>query len=246
MSIPNYGHSVRIKMRSSKTHLENLLAIRKWASSTLSQNVPNYAMVSSTITTGSYGVTTSTPTFPMGNKVSVPVPSEQTMNVSMDLDGLFECLASSLDIFAQIVNLTYFNPPRDEGSVSFDYIIGALQGSNTTRNEPITRHLANMKLAKWYAEMKPFRRTETHRRVLDFKISYAPASFEPLRDFDTSYDIKAILISDNPLSTGRPTYVKKRKISAFCTRLLRNELKGLDKGFEILEIRIRTSGRVPI
>lgn len=231
LDIPHHCSSVTVKLQMAKTHLENLLAIKTWASPINMPISPFYATSGQTISTGGSAIP--------------PLPT-QTTNLSIDLDGFFENIVSALDIFAHVVNLAYFSPPKKADSVSFDYIISELNNSQIMVNEPLSRHLRAVKKSNWFKEMKPYRRCATHHQPIDYEISYL-SSMQPLRGYSpTDVDVKAILLPDNPFVYGQPSYIKRRRVSTLCVRFFRNELNSLDNAFALMQQRINQAQRVPI
>ncbi len=230
--IPRYCTSVRLKLHHSKTHLESMLAIKKWnITPSTTPTVPPY------VTTGSASNAAAT--------IPTSVPPIQAMNLSLELDGFFESLTSALDIFAHIINLVYFAPPRTPERIGFDYIVGELTNDPARRNEPITQHLVRMKRNKWYGEIKRFRRCAIHYGAIDYEISYKPTSYRPLREYITSHDVRAIFLPDNPLSP-QLSYQKKRSVQTLCVKILKSELDKLDIAFGLLETRVGTANQVPV
>jgi len=234
LQIPRYCTSVRLKLHHSKTHLESMLAIKKWnITAPTTPNVPPY------IATGS--ASNATGTIP----TSALVPPIQAMNLSLELDGFFESLTSALDIFAHIINLVCFAPPRTPANIAFDYIVGELTNDPARQNEPITQHLVRMKRNKWYKEIKRFRRRAIHYGAIDYEISYKPTSYRPLQECVTSHDVRAIFSPDNPLSP-QLSYDKKRSVQTLCVKILKNALDKLDIAFGLLDTRVRTANQVPV
>jgi hypothetical protein len=246
LAIPQYCNSVRTKLHSSKTHLENILAIKKWGisqSNTYNSNLTSIATNIATSNPSNY--TTSGMTINTSSVINQQVPSVRAMNLSRDLDGFFECIVSALDIFAHIINLTYFNRPKSAGSVSFDYILDKMIGTPNLSNEPITQQLASIRNANWYKEMKPYRRCAIHYGSINYQILYK-STFQPLvGTYSSSDDVDAILLADNPLGLVS-TFNKKRKVNTFCKKIEKRELDSLDIAFNIAENDISLASRIPI
>jgi hypothetical protein len=214
-----------------------MLAIKKWdiASSITPPTAPPY------ITTGSASNAAAT----VPTSVPTSVPSTQAMNLSLDLDGFFESLTSALDIFAHIINLVYFAPPRSPESIGFDYIVGQLANDPTRQNETITQHLVRMKRNKWYREIKRFRRCAIHYGAINYEMSFKPTSYEPLQEYITFQDVLAIKLPDNPLSFPS-SYQKRRSVQTLCVAILKRALDKIDVTYGLLEARVRTANQVPV
>lgn len=240
MAIPQYCNSVRTKLHSSKTHLDNILAIKKW-------DVPNSNLpsISTNIATSiSPNYSTSGTTITASSAINLQVPSTRAMNLSRDLDGFFECIVSALDIFAHIVNLTYFPQPKPTKSVSFDHILDELIATPNLSNEPITQHLTSIRKANWYKEMKPYRRYAIHYGSINYQILYK-STFQPLvGTYTNSDDVEAILLPDNPLGVVS-TFSKKRKAQTFCKKIEKKELDSLDIAFNLADNDISLTSRIP-
>jgi len=221
--------SVRIKLHSSKTNLENILSIKKWEStpSILQQTASN-------ATIGSGTIVAATPAL---------LPSTQTMNLSRDLDGFFENLVSAFDILAQVVNLLYFAPPKNADEITFHNIVDELRDAGK-QNESITTHFSRIRRRSWYRGLKSFRNCAIHNKSIQFRVQTKPSSFEPLQEYSPSHDVKAILLPDNPRS-NQPIY-KRRSVQSYCVKMFSKALDSIDLAFSLMENRIRTANRVPI
>jgi len=231
MPIPNFCTSVRMKLSHSEIHLKNMLAIQKWNVTPQLPTAPPY------VTTGSASNATGT--------IPTSVPSTQASTLAMDLDGFFECLTSSLNSLAHIVNRIYFNPPRRPRDVGFDYIVGELMNDPARRNEALTRHLARMIQHVWFREMKLFRRYSFHYGAIPYEIEFKPMSYNPIQQFITFHDVLAIRLPVDPFSVPL-RYQQRRTVQTLCVGILKKALDKIDIAYKSLETRIRTANQVPV
>lgn len=235
LEIAAYCTSVQVKLHGSMTYLNSLLSVKKWDSPNPTPFIP--ISNATNATTGS--------TIPTGAATTTPSLSNQAMNVSSDLDSFFESLASSFDVLAQIVNLVYLDPPKRADDVTFHEIVDDLIAHPQGQNETITPHLTRVRGNGWYKAMKSFRKSAHHTMSIDYEIVYERSSFRPLKGDFPPYDVKAILLPDNPRS-HQPNYSKKRSVHVLCVTILKNALDRIDTTFLLMETRIGTAGKVPV
>jgi hypothetical protein len=93
--------------------------------------------------------------------------------------------------------------------------------------------------------MKRFRKCAIHYGVIDYEISFKPASYEPLREQVESHDVLAIKLPDNPLSFPL-SYQRRRSVQTLCAKILKKALEKIDVAYRLLETRVSSANQVPV
>jgi hypothetical protein len=216
-SIPRFCNSLVIKLYNSNSYLNNIASTKEW------------------ITSPSVSTTPTGSTIP-----PVAYPHPQTCDISGYIDSLFQNIATSFDILAQVVNLVHIDPPLNEEQVHFDNLVAILQNTPAYRTEPLTNLLIGVKNSQWYIESRPYRHCATHRRSIDFKVV---TELEPITY--QSPKITAFLLSDDPYS-NMAIYNQKRDVRIFGMNLLNETLTSVDTAFNLMEAKVRAIDKVPV
>lgn len=216
IGIPRYCISVVNKLVNAKDHLENILSVEEWVTTTAS--LTNASTISTFSTT----------------HVAPP-----TFGISGNLDNFFGNLSSAFDIFAQVVNLVYLAPPLDEKDVSFEKIINEM--GSKLQNEQMTQHLTSLRTMQWYVDMKPFRNCGTHRKTIRFKVLMEEESMRTL----SWPKVTTILLPDDPF-IDPPTYNTNREMEVFGLNIFENTLNQIDEMYGMMEVRVRVTDRIPV
>ena len=206
------------KLRNTEKHLHGLLSIKEWAFPTGSSNA--------TATSGN----TITPTFP-----AIPPETE----VTGELDDFFIDLKSSFEIFGQVINLVYLDPPLNEDDVTFFGIVKLMKIRKP--NALLTAFLDSTLNAQWFGDLKDFRERAYHQRNILWEISMKYSSVQA-----TVYpQVSEISIPDNPFS-NQPAFTQKRNVRNFCLPLLQSSLNAIDKSFGIIDVEVKNADKIPV
>ena len=93
--------------------------------------------------------------------------------------------------------------------------------------------------------MMSFRRCATHDKPIDYKVSYE-SSFEPLREnFSLKYNVKAILLPDNPRAK-KPTYNKGKSVQILCVDISKKTLDRIDATFGLMNSKAMIANKIPV
>lgn len=218
-AIPRYCISVVIKLVNSRDHLENILSVKDWITTT--QSLTNASTISTFSTT--HG-------------------APPTFGISGNLDNFFGNLSSAFDIIAQVVNLVYLThltPPLNERDVSFERVTNEM--ASNLQNEQMTQHLTSLRTTQWYVDMKPFRNCGTHRKTIRFKVLMEEESMLTL----SWPKVITILLPDDPF-IDPPTWNQNREMKVFGVNIFKNILNEIDNIYGLMEARVRTADRIPV
>lgn len=169
--LPKYCNALKIKLKSSKHHLNKLLFYK------------TCFILPSPLTSGMGGRT-----------ISVTGITQVTdYDVSRELDDFFVNVSSAFDAFAQVVNLVYLIPPLTPNIVKPSNVQNAMSRNFPT--DKLTNHLTTLQAKPWYMDMKAFRNT-IHKHPIEF----IPES-KRLGFMETSWDTKIMLPDDPTSTT---------------------------------------------
>lgn len=215
--LPNCCNSVITKLRVAESHLVKLLSIKEWV-------FPTGSSSNATATSGN----TIAPTF--------PATSPET-NVTGELDDFFIDLKSSFEMFGQVTNLVYFDPPLDEDDAGFFAVVQLMKLKKP--HGVLTGHLDSILNAQWFKDLRDFRERAYHQRNILWEISMKHSNAQA-----TVYpQVLEISIQDNPNS---PTFRQNRTVKNFCLSLLQSSFSAIDKSFDIVETEVRNADRIPV
>ena len=216
--LPSEMDSVMTKLRVAEKRLFDLLSIKEW--------VQPSASLSNATSTGS----TIAPTYPIISPY---------IEVSGNVDDFFNNLTSAFEMFGQVINLVYIDPPLHESLVTFYNIVALMKTSKPNVN--LTTHLNSFTNSQWFRDTKAFRRRCYHRRKILWEISMKVSSLQAT----VFPQVVEILIPDNPYSNN-PTHVKKRSIMNFCLPLFQSSLNAIDQSFGIIDVEVKNANKIPV
>lgn len=210
-------NSTIIKLNNAKYHLDQLLST--------GAVIVYPSQPTGSATTGTFATSSAT-----------NVTSVTDYDVSRELDDFFMNLVSAYDMFAHVINRTYFSTPINDADVTFYSISDEM--ARRFPSETITAYLTSLKRESWHRNMKAFRKCTTHGKAIKFRIDIERGFME------TSWMTK-IVLPDNPFS-NRPTYLQNREMRTFGIDIFKKSLNAIDHMYGIMEARIRSSDRIPI
>ena len=205
------------KLRIAEKHLWVLLSIKEWANPTGSSS-------NATATSGNTIATT------------YPVISPET-EVTGELDDFFIDLRSSFEMFGQVINLVYLDPPLNEDEANFCVIVKLMKIRKP--HAPLTASLDSILNAPWFKDLRDFRERAYHQGNILWEISMKHSNVQA-----TVYpQVLEISIQDNPNS---PTFTQNRNVRNFCLPLLLSSVSAIDKSFEIIDREVKNANKIPI
>jgi hypothetical protein len=205
------------KLRIAERHLHGLLSIKEWT-------IPTGSSSNATTTSGSTIATT------------FPVISLETV-VTGELNDFFIDLKSSFEMFGQVINLVYLDPPLNEDDASFFVIVGLMKIRKP--HAVLTASLDSILDAQWFKDLRDFRERAYHQRDILWEISMKHSNVQA-----TVYpQVLEIFIQDN---LNSPAFTQNRNVRNFCLPLLLSSLSVIDKSFEIIDREVKNADKIPV
>lgn len=215
--LPRYCSSCRIKLNSSKYHLERLLSFK-------SKTVLHPEATATTVTSG------------YGNPSATGVPPVTDYDVCRELDGFFTNVFSAFDHFAQAVNLMYFASPLPTDDVSFWKIWDVLK--RDLPSEAITGFITSLRSDQWFQQLNVYRRCVTHQNEIEF-------TTESSRPFMKVGVRTKIVLPVNPFSHPA-VYSPPREFGIFGVDAFEKTLNVIDHMYGLMETKARNVGYIPV
>lgn len=236
--IPTFCSSVALKLSNADGHLQNILAITEWDYLTASSAPPT---VSGSGLSGGTGVTMTTTSSSIYSSPIFPTISTKSAFITNHLDDFFSNIFSTLDVFAQILNLFYLSPPMKESDVYFFDVVKEIAALPAPKDQ-IKKLLSGCLKAPLYVNAKKYRKITTHSNSLRFRVL---TESDPFALVQLPPKIAAIFIPDNP-RVAPLTYLEKRDFRSFGPRVLKHTQAIVNSSYGIMERTVRAVDQIPV
>lgn len=173
---------------------------------------------------------------------SIPgLGSPRDVEIVGNLCAFFTNLYSAFDVFAHVVDLVYISPPISKTKVDFDKVVKEMTNRARLSEEEITKHIVSIQESQWFKDLKPYRDCDTHIKSVLPKVRI---EYQPMQILAPS-KVTTFIIPDSP-HVKDPKYSKNREVNVFCKSIIGEATSSIQYAFDIMEIRIRDSGRIPV